>query len=414
MAARVIKPESASNFEFVGQTANGSHPDGGQVMVSRGHAYVANSFTGGVTVTDATNPRDPRPVNHLPVHPRSWSIHLQTHGNLMLVVEEFNFYAVYVKEEDYYGGSIEGVSSAKFGVRGKDYSAGMRVYDISDPANPRPIGFMEVEGLGLHRIWWDGGRYAYASALLDGFSDHMLIVIDLKEPTKPELVGKWWIPGMWLAGGEKPSWPGRVAFHHGLVAGDVLYGCWRDGGLTILDIKDKRAPKLIVHRNWYPPFGGGTHSALPLVDRNLLLVADEAVRDIDQEPLKYTWVFDIRELANPVSIATLPTPADQDYYAKGGHFGPHNLWENRSEGFRSSDLVFATYQNAGLRAFDIRNPFQPREVGYFVPPPPEQWVDHRPGMHHVIHTCDVYVEKNGLMYITDYNAGLYIIQWKGH
>ena len=53
---------------------------------------------------------------------------------------------------------------------------------------------MEVEGLGLHRIWWTGGRYAYASALLDGFIDHILIVIDMADPTKPHEVGRWWIP----------------------------------------------------------------------------------------------------------------------------------------------------------------------------------------------------------------------------
>jgi hypothetical protein len=273
---------------------------------------------------------------------------------------------------------------------------------------------MEVEGLGLHRIWWDGDRYAYASALIDGFSDHILIVIDMKDPTRPEQVGKWWIPGMWLAGGERPSWPGRVALHHALVADDIAYGCWRDGGLTLLDLKNKTAPKLISHRNWYPPFGGGTHSALPLTDRGLVVVADEAVRDIGDEPLKYTWIFDVREPKNPISISTLPTPSDQDYHAKGGHFGPHNLWENRSEGFQSSEIVFATYQNAGLRVFDIRDQYQPQEIGYFVPPPPAQWIDHRPGMKHVIHTCDVYVEKNGLMYITDYNAGLYILQWNGN
>jgi hypothetical protein len=382
-------------------------------MVAKGHAYVANSFTGGVTVLDVSDPRNPHPVNHLPVHPRSWSTHLQTHGDLMLVVEEFNFYAVYVKEDDYYGSSIEGVSSAKFGVRGRDYSAGMRVYDISDPASPRSIGFMEVEGLGLHRIWWDGGRYAYASALIDGFSDHILIIVDLKEPSHPEIVGRWWIPGMSLAGGERPDWPGRVALHHGLVADDVIYACWRDGGLTILDLKDKTAPRLIAQRNWCPPFGGGTHSALPLIDRKLLLVADEAVRNVGEEELKYVWLFDIRALSNPVSFATLPTPSDQDYRAKGGHFGPHNLWENRSEGFQSSRIVFATYQNAGLRAYDIANPFQPQEVGYFVPPPPAQWVDHRPDIKRVIHTCDLYVDANGLVYITDYNAGLYIVQWNG-
>ena len=52
---------------------------------------------------------------------------------------------------------------------------------------------------------------------------------------------------------------------------------WRDGGLTLLDIADRSAPKLIVHRTWCPPYGGGTHNARPLVDRDLLVVVDEAV-----------------------------------------------------------------------------------------------------------------------------------------
>ena len=59
------------------------------------------------------------------------------------------------------------------------------------------------------------------------------------------------------------------------------------------------------------------------------MVADEATLNIDQEQMKRTWVFDIREKSNPVSIATMPTPSDQDYVKMGGQFGPHNLHENR-------------------------------------------------------------------------------------
>ena len=44
-------------------------------------------------------------------------------------------------------------------------STGLIVYDASsDPTDPRRIGFLPVDGLGVHRIWWTGGRYAYASA----------------------------------------------------------------------------------------------------------------------------------------------------------------------------------------------------------------------------------------------------------
>jgi hypothetical protein len=72
--------------------------------------------------------------------------------------------------------------------------------------------------------------------------------------------------------------------------------------------------------------------------------------------------------SNPVSIATCPTPSEADYCAKGGSFGPHNLHENRPGSFQSSRLIFATYYNAGVRALDLENPFQPREVGFYVPP----------------------------------------------
>jgi hypothetical protein len=413
VAKHEIAPEAARNVKFVGHSDQGGRPDGVQVMVNKGHAYICHAFSTGATVLDVRDPRNPKPVNFLPVHPASWSLHCQTNGDLLLMIEEFNFYSTFNSEKLYYEGSISGVHSSRFGKRGEDYSAGLRIYDIKDPANPRSIGFLEVEGLGLHRVWWDGGQYVYGSAFLDGYTDHILMIIDIADPTKPREVGRWWLPGMWTAGGEKADFDGRVALHHALVAGDTAYGCWRDGGLTLVDVKDKANPKLIAHRNWRPPFAGGTHSALPLTDRNLLIVADEAVQNIDVEPLKYTWVFDIRAPSNPVSIATMPVPAEQDYVAKGGHFGPHNLWENRSDAYRSSRYILATYQNAGLRIFDIQNPFRPEEVGYFVPPLPAKMMDSRPEIVRQLHSADLYVQPNGLIYMTDFNAGLYIMEWEG-
>ncbi|MGN6100058.1 MAG: LVIVD repeat-containing protein [Devosia sp.] len=409
-----IRPESARNFRFVGYTDMGGQADGTQLMVSRGHAYVAHPFSNGATVLDVSDPRSPRVVNRLPVHRKSWSIHLQAANDLLLVVEEFNFYSVFNEGSSYYDASADGMDSSRFGKRGEDFSAGMRVYDIKDPANPRPIGFMEVEGLGLHRIWWTGGRYAYASAFLDGFTDHILIVIDMADPARPTECGRWWLPGMNKAAGEKAEWPGRVALHHAIVSGNTAYAAWRDGGFTALDVSDPSDIKLIAQRNWFPPYGGGTHTCLPLPDRGLLVVADEAVRDIDVEGIKHTWIFDIRAADNPISIATVPIPADQDYVKKGGHFGPHNLWENRPEGYQSSRYLFETYQNAGLRVFDLKNPYRPEEIGYFVPPPPAFSMDARaPGVKQILHSADLYVDKRGLVYISDFNAGLYIAEWTG-
>ena len=409
----MIVPEGARNIEFLGHTDQGGRGDGVQVMVSRGYAYIGTRVRRGVMVTDVRDPRNPKPANFLAMHPNSVSMHLQAADDLLLCIQEADQRALLTQQECY-GGSGK-VDSSRFGKRGEDYAAGMRVYDIKDPANPRHIGSMEVPGLGLHRIWYSGGRYAYASALLDGFTDHILMIIDMADPTKPTEVGRWWIPGQHAAGGEVPAWKNRVALHHAIVFDDFAYGSWRDGGLTILDVKDKSAPKLIAHRNWCPPYGGGTHNAVPLHDRDLVVVADEAVLNFDQEKQhKRVWVFDIREKSNPVSISTMPIPADQDYVKMGGQFGPHNLHENRPGSFQSSTTIFATWQSAGLRVFDISNAYRPEEIGYFVPPQPTVWAEPLRGRAKVRHTADVFVSQDGLIYITDYDAGLYILQWKGN
>ena len=84
-----------------------------------------------------------------------------------------------------------------------------------------------------------------------------------------------------------------------IVHGDTAYAAWRDAGMVVLDVADRAKPKLIVHRNWSPPFGGGTHNCLPLPDRDLLVVLDEAVLDHQEDGLKLIWVFDNRVRRKP-------------------------------------------------------------------------------------------------------------------
>jgi hypothetical protein len=114
-----------------------------------------------------------------------------------------------------------------------------------------------------------------------------------------------------------------------------------------------------------------------------------------------------------VSISTFKSPSDADYRAKPGHFGPHNLHENRPGSFVSSELIFTTYQNAGVRVFDIRDRYAPREVGALVPPAPAKLVDSRPGRPKVIQSADVFVDAAGIVYSTDYNGGLYVMEFQG-
>ena len=66
---------------------------------------------------------------------------------------------------------------------------------------------------------------------------------------------------------------------------------------------------------------------------------------------------------------------------------------------------------AGVR--ERPQPIQPREVGFYVPPNPERMMDPRPNRPQVIQSCDCYVDRNGLTYLTDPNAGLNILQFEG-
>ncbi|WP_341991328.1 hypothetical protein [Azorhizobium sp. AG788] len=416
--ARAASPDTpkgtlpmAGKLTHLAYSDQGGRPDGVQVMVSRNVLYVGHMFSNGFTVMDVANPAKPTPLKFVAAPANTRTHHLQTNGDLMLLacgadiptIGKYNPGLSYYQQS--FGGSMAGKA---------DFAAGLKIYDISKPAEPREIGFLNIPGIGINRLWYAGGRYAYLSAHMDGFTDHILVIADIQDPAKPEIVGKWWIPGMWKEGGETPSWSGkRVALHHMIVAGDTGYAAWRDGGTTLLDLTDKTKPKLISHVNTAPPFPGGTHTPLPLPGRKLAVILDESSGFNCSKGLSYTWIYDVRSPANPVSIATLPTPTDQQFCRPGENFGPHNLHENRPETFQSEELIFATYHNAGLRVFDIRNAFAPREVASFVPPAPTRILDPRPGNALAPQSCDVNVQSDGIVYLSDWNAGLHVLRYEG-
>ncbi len=415
MSQDLPKPDYAKNMNLIGYSDQGGRSDGVQLMVNKGHVFVGHMFSKGFSVLDVTDPRNPKTVAYVAAPPNTWNIHLQTFGDLLLVINAKDMFASpeFQDEKNYYKGALgEKVGTAAAASTTRDWTAGLAVYDIANPAAPRQIGFMPVEGGGIHRIWYVGGRWAYVSALLDGFTDYIFMTIDMSDPAHPREAGRVWLPGMNTAAGEVATWPAtsRFGLHHATVSGDTAYGAWRDAGLVVIDVADPAAPKLKLHRNWSPPFGGGTHNCLALPDRDLLVVLDEAVLDDYEDGFKPIWIFDIREPTNPISISTFPVPKEADYRKKGGHFGPHNIHENRPDGFVSSERIFATLQNAGVRVYDIADPYRPEEIAAFVPPRPARLMDHRPNRPLVIQSCDVYVDAQGLVFSNDYNGGLYILE----
>jgi hypothetical protein len=411
-AGEDIPPEGIGNrIRHVSYSDQGGRPDGVQVMLNRGHLYVGHMFSDGVTVLDARDPHDLKPVHYFAT-PHTRTHHLQVAGDYMLLANGANLARAqsYDNSRDYFENTL-----ADSITKREPFRAGLSIFDVArDPAKPREIAFLEMPGIGVNRLWWTGGRYAYVAAHFDGFTDHILCIVDVADITKPEIVSRWWLPGMHRAGGEAPTNPQgkRYALHHMIVAGDRGYAAWRDGGFTIHDVSDAASPKLLSHVNWSPPYPGGTHTPLPLPNRKLAIVADESNADYCAKGLFYTWVVDVRTESNPVPIATLPTPSERDFCAMG-NFGPHNLHENRPGTFVSEETIFATYHNAGVRVFDIRDQYAPREIASWVPPVPAKMIDPRPNVARCALTCDCYVTPEGLIFATDWNAGLHVLEYQG-
>jgi hypothetical protein len=177
-----------------------------------------------------------------------------------------------------------------------------------------------------------------------------------------------------------------------------------DSGTVILDIANMANPSIISQFNYAPPFPGFTHTVLPLFSRDLMVVTQEAVRNNGEDYPKLIWMVDIRDETNPVIISTFPMPEAKQFTSRPGRFGAHNVHENQPAATSMQDetLIYGTFFNAGVRVFDTSNPFQPKEVAYFVPPQ----VDSNP-----VGINDVYVDENAIMYVVDrVKGGLYILE----
>ena len=299
---------------------------------------------------------------------------------------------------------------------------GMGVYNISNPEEPRQIGFMDLGGQysrGCHCLWWVEGNYAHLSTGAADFQprnqkdDQFYMIVDVSDPTSPQEAGRWWFPG--TREGDADPMPARHPqfdaghrLHNGNVypeRPDRAYCAYMDSGVVILDIEDKANPRMVSHINYAPPFPGFTHTVLPLFNRDLMLVTQEAVRLGGEDYPKLMWMMDIRDETNPIIISTLPMPDTDDFFNRPGRFGAHNVYENQpgSTCFFSDNLIFATLFNAGVRVYDTSDPFRPEEVAYFVPEIPEGAPSN--GIN------DVYVDENGIMYVVDrLKGGLYILE----
>jgi hypothetical protein len=383
----------ALNMRLVGQTDLNDHGDCMHVNVTDGFAYIGHMGQSrvGTSIVDVTDPGRPRVVAQLETPSGTHSHKVQVVGDVLLVNYERN--------------PLEPQATS--------WQAGLKVFDISDRARPREIAFLQMPGKGVHRMTYWEAPFAYMSGSDDGYIDQFLVIVDLSEPARPWEVGRWWFPGQNSAAGETPSWtptqshggsPGarRYALHHPLIRGDRAYCGWWDAGLIILDIADKRAPRLVSHLDFGSDVSTATHTALPVPGRDILVVTDEQLAPDCTGMQTRVRVVDIADELQPRVVAEFPVPQG-DYCSRGGRFGPHNLHEMRPGTLVDPNTIYVTWFNAGLRVVDISNAHAPREVAHYVPEAP-------PGRSS-IQFNDVLVTAEGLVYVTDrFTGGVYILE----
>jgi hypothetical protein len=108
-----------------------------------------------------------------------------------------------------------------------------------------------------------------------------------------------------------------------------------------------------------------------------------------------------------------------DHCVRGGRFGSHASNESMDPVFYQK-LTFITYFNGGVRMVDVRDPFNPHEVGYFIPPISEATekrcvkVDGQERCKTAIQSNNVETDDRGYVYVVDRaNTGLHILEVTG-
>ncbi len=399
---KLVSQNTLGGFGGMGEGMGIQITKDGRRIMWLAHEGAPKNFTG-VNITDIKNPKVIIQTELPHDHVRSNS--LEVTGDVMAVA-----YQCWKAADDRSPGFNE-------------KPAGIELFDISDPENPKSISFFDCSGphsMGVHQLWFADGEYIHFAGGAADFEPtnpkdcQFYRCIDVSNPAKPEEVGRWWYPGTRQGDSEAPP-PRHPTFDGGYRAHntnvyperpDRCYLAYLDGGMFILDISDKSRPKAISSWNPHPPYPGFMHTVLPLLERDLLIVSDESIKDGAADWPKVTWVVDARQENNLVPISTLPMPPVEEYCNLGGRYGSHNLHENRpGPSYRSNNVIFSTFFNGGVRAYDLSNPYQPQEIAHFVPPAP---VGSRVG---AVQINDVFVDENQIVYAVDrFAGGLYILE----
>ena len=268
------------------------------------------------------------------------------------------------------------------------------VWDVSDPARPALLSVIGKGLKGTHKNFWecDTGIAYLVSGNPLWRTNRMTQIYDLSDPGKPVFIRDFGLVG------QQPGASGSVPIQlHGPIStgpkGNRVffgYGTNTDGVLQIVDRekllsgpKEPTPENLLypqVARLDLPPMHGA-HTVFPMLavdvpefEKNLLgrkrdfiVVTDEAIQKECLEGRQMVWFVDITTETKPFGVASWTVPeASGNFCSRGGRFGTHSSNESYAPVFFKRVMFFAHF-NAGVRALDVRDPFSPKEIAYFIP-----------------------------------------------
>jgi len=375
----------------------------------------------GTLIIDVTDAADPRTLAHIP-------------GDRLDPGEESEAQMVRVCD----------VSGRTYLVRDAASRTRYEVWDVTAPEDPRYVTVI-VDGLrSTHKLYWScDDHVVYLPSLDSEWRARNTKIFDLSDPARPRFIRDFGLVGQ-EPGSQLEHVPAPI---HGPIAhGDKVffaYGSSNHGTVQIVDRAKllngdpEPTPENLLEpqigRIDMPIIWGG-HSTYPLLGvpikefekatvgnvKAILVVASEVVRNECEGPRHPLFFFDISEPQHPFPVSNFLVPEKSgNFCERGGRFGPHSVQESFAPVFYKK-IIFVAYFNAGVRAVDVRDPFAPREVGYFIPATTDKTkpvcVERDDGQrcNEAIQTNNVEVDERGLIYIVDRaGTGLHILKLAG-
>jgi hypothetical protein len=442
----IQKKARASNMDLVGYNDLQNRSAYQPVVQKQGDRWIAyvghhggeglNPLTGktepnGTSIVDVTNPKQPKYLFHIPGEPKN-------------------------REGEAGGASMVRVCSGNdlpHGVRGKFYllraygNSSHEIWDVTDPAKPGRLTVV-VDGLrDTHKNWWecDTGIAYLVSGPVGWRVPRMAQIYDLSDPAKPVFIRNFGLPGQ-EPGARGPTPDGlHGAFSTGPKGNRVYfaYGNARDGVIEIVD-REKllNGPKEPTEENLkYPiverldlPPDMGAHNIVPMLQMQLpefakqksgklkdfLMLIGETTPNECQESRQMARIFDVTSETKPVGVSTWTVPEDSgNFCTAGGRFGTHSTNESLAPVYYNR-VIFVAHFNAGVRAVDVRDPYRPREIGYYIPAvndkTDKRCVGQGADQHCkvAIQTNNLDVDDRGYVYAVDRaNTGMHIVELAG-